>query len=287
MILPNVQHFLTFLQPDLRRLLWPIFVYSFLDLVSDFYPNDSRNFFNAFKSHFENEHESDLRALAPISLPEHVRINSIAKIYHGAKYRVTLSQVAFYNLIQFLESKERDGGAVIISVIQSRLKVVTVEHAADDQHSLGRVLQRARTGEDFPGEDEGIPGHNPGSANTDRNSGSAVLTRLRLGPLPMEADLMNDIRSDLEAEDARNPPVDGQILLTEHFEQRIKREESEDAPSRSDLPLPQSVARDVAMEVQKIKENRDRFKLDGRTGGVGPGISVTMFTFHNTHDRYL
>lgn len=41
------------------------------------------------------------------------------------------------------------------------------------------------------------------------------------------------------------------------------------------------------MEVQKVKENRDRFKIDGRdgrTGGVGPGLSVTMFTFHNTFD---
>lgn len=39
------------------------------------------------------------------------------------------------------------------------------------------------------------------------------------------------------------------------------------------------------MEVQKIKENRDRFKIEGRTGGVGPGVSVTMFTFHNTFDN--
>lgn len=276
---------LTFLQPDLRRLLWPIFVYSFLNIVSDFYPRESHNFFNAFKSHFENEHESDLRALTAISLPEHILASNVAKIYREAKYRVTLSQVAFYNLIQFLESKEKEGGAVIIGVIQSSLKVVTVEHTADDQHSLGRILQRARTGEDFPGEDEGIPGHNPGSANTDPNASSAVLTKLRLGAMPMDPDLMNDIRADLEEEDARNPPGEGQILLADHFEQRIKREESEDAPSRNDLALPQSLARDVAIEVQKIKENRDRFKLDGRTGGVGPGISVTMFTFHNTHDR--
>lgn len=255
--------------------------------MSDFYPKESHSFFNAFKSHFENEHESDLRALKPISLPEHVLTNSIAKIYRGSKYRVTMSQVAFYNLVQFLESKEKEGGAVIISVIQSSLNVVTIDRSVDHVNSLTRVLHRARAGEDFPAEDEGIPGHNPGSANTDQNAGSTVLTKLRLGPMPMEADLLTDVRFDLEAEDARKPPTDGQIALTEHFEQQIKREESEDAPSRSDLPLPQSIARDVAMEVQKVKENRDRFKLDGRTGGVGPGVSVTMFTFHNTNDRYF
>lgn len=255
--------------------------------MSDFYPKESRSFFNAFKSHFENEHESDLRALEPVGLPEHVLSNSIAKIYRGYKYRVTMSQVAFYNLVQFLESKDKEGGAVIISVIQSSLNVVTVDRSADHEYSLTRVLHRARAGEDFPTEDEGIPGHNPGSANTDQNASSTVLTKLRLGPMPREADLLTDVRLGLEIEDARKPPTDGQLSLTEHFEQQIKREESEDTPSRSDLPMPQSVARDVAMEVQKIKENRDRFKLDSRTGGVGPGVSVTMFTFHNTNDRYL
>jgi transcription initiation factor TFIID subunit 5 len=39
------------------------------------------------------------------------------------------------------------------------------------------------------------------------------------------------------------------------------------------------------MEVQKIIEHRDRYKMEGRTGGVGPAVSVTMYTFHNTYDR--
>lgn len=210
--------------------------------------------------------------------------NNIAKIYRGSKYRLTMSTVAFINLIQFLESKERDGGPVIISVIQSYLNIVTVERNADDQHSLARMLGRAREVEDFPGEDEGIPGHNPGSANIDRNAGSTVLTRLKLGPLPMENDLTSDVQAELEEEDLRNPPTNGQHSLVQEFEQHIKREESEDAPNRQDVPLPPSLARDVAMEVQKVKENRDRFRIDGRTGGVGPAVSVTMFTFHNTFD---
>jgi len=39
------------------------------------------------------------------------------------------------------------------------------------------------------------------------------------------------------------------------------------------------------MEVQKVREYRDRYKIDGRTGGVGPAVSVCMFTFHNTLDQ--
>lgn len=272
-------------QPDLRRLLWPVFVYSFLNLASDFYPKDSHDFFVDFRSDFEKEHEDDLRALEPISLPEHVLNNRIANIYRGNKYRLTLSQVAFYNLIQFLESKEKDGGAVIVGIIQSFLNVLVVHRAADNQSSLARLLNRARANENYPAEDEGIPGHNPGSANTDRNVGSTVLTRLKLGPMPLDSDLIGDVRGELEEEDLKRPPAAGQDSLVQHFEQQIKREESEDAPTRSELQLPPSVARDVAMEVQKVKEDRDRFRIEGKTGGIGPGVSVTMFTFHNTYDR--
>lgn len=278
---------LTLTQPDLRRLLWPVYVYSFLDLVSDFYPREAKTFFTNFRESFENEHEDDLRGLQAIALPEHVATNEIAKIYHSQRYRVTLSQTAFFNLIQFLESKEKEGGAVIVSILQSRLNVVTVERTAEDQFSLAKLLERAKQVENFPGEDEGIPGHNPGSANLDRNAGSAVLTKLKLGQVILDAEGRQDVLGDLEDEDKAKPPAPGQPSLVEVFEQRIKREESEEVPGRTELPpRPPPLARDIAMEVQKVKENRDRMKISGRTDGVGPGVSVVMYTFHNTNDRY-
>ena len=272
-------------QPDLRRLLWPIFVYSFLNLVSDDYPRESRIFFNAFKGQFENEHVDDLRTLEPISLPEHVETNETAKIYRGSKYRLSISSVAFYNLVRFLESKEKSGGAVLVGIIQGHLNVVTVERGNDAQYALAHVLHRAKNIEHFPAEDEGIPGHNPGSANTNRAAKDNVLPKLKLGPMPRDEDLKSDVRAELEEEDSRNPPLNGQVSLSDHFESQIKREDSEEAPSRGELQLPASVARDVAMEVQKVKEDRDRFRIEARTGGVGPAVSVTMFTFHNTHER--
>jgi transcription initiation factor TFIID subunit 5 len=41
------------------------------------------------------------------------------------------------------------------------------------------------------------------------------------------------------------------------------------------------------LEMQKLRENRDRFKIDGATGGVGVAISACMFTFHNTLGRLV
>lgn len=174
--------------------------------MSDFYPKEAKTFFSNFREIFENEHEDDLRSLQAIALPEHVSMNEIARIYQSQRYRVTLSQTAFFNLIQFLESKEKDGGAVIVSILQTRLNVVVVERTAEDQFSLARLLERAKHREDFPAEDEGIPGHNPGSAKLDNNAGSAVLTKLKLGQITLDAEGRQDVLYDLEDEDKANPP---------------------------------------------------------------------------------
>ena len=262
--------------------MWPLFVYSFLSLASDFYPQDCEKFFSTYKDLFTREHEDDVRNLSAIRLVEHVQQNTVAQTYRNAKYRITLTSMAYFNLIQFLESKGKDGGAVVISLLQLHCNVVTTERGAADPHSLAALLSRASEDDALPAEDEGIPGHNPGSANTNENA-PAVLPKLRLGPLPMEPELMSDTLGDVEDEDMRAPPVAGQTSLVEEFH-KIKREESEDAPARLDVPLPPSLARDVAMEVQKVKENRDRLRIETKTGGVGPGLSVVMFTFHNTYD---
>ncbi|KAI9823920.1 MAG: Transcription initiation factor TFIID subunit 5 [Thelocarpon impressellum] len=269
-------------KPSLKRLLWPLFVYSFLTLVMEFSPEDCDKFFVAYKDLFATEHEDDLRKLAAIRLPEHVQDSEITQIYRGSKYRISLTKVAYFSLIQYLESKEKEGGAAVISLLQQHCNVVTTERGVADPHSLAAMLNKAVM-DDMPGEDEGIPGHNPGSANTNENA-PAVLPKLKLGHLPMEPELMGDVQAELEDEDVKDPPAAGRKSLVQEFHDSIKREESEEAPARGDIPLPPSLARDVALEVQKVKEHRDRFRVDGKSGGAGPALSVCMFTFHNTYD---
>ena len=279
-----IENLLDIYKPELKRILWPIFVYSFLNLVGDFYPREGQEFFNTFKEPFQVEHEDDLRALAPIHDPEHLQQNDIAQLYRSRKYRLSLSNMAYVSLIQFMEAKEREGGQVIMSIVQTFMDLRVVDRAAaGGARGLAKLLAERNGEQDVPAEDEGIPGHHAGSANLDRNA-PAVLSKLSLGPLPMEGDLMEDVKAELQDQDNSHPPGAGQNSLSDELEQRIKREPMDDVPSRDALPFPPSTARDVAMEVQKVKENRDRFRIEGRTGGVGPGVSVTMFTFHNTFD---
>ncbi|KAF2266230.1 transcription initiation factor-like protein TFIID subunit 5 [Lojkania enalia] len=273
-------------RPELRKLLWPIFVYSFLDLVRDYYTKDAENFFASYKALFDREHEEDIKALGVVRLPAHLQDSRIAKLYAENKYRITLTAMPFYNLIQFLESKMFDGGQVIIDITREHMTIVTVERTASAEKSIAAILASGRGDDELPAEDEGIPGHNPGHPLTQRHDpdADAARIRLQLGPYPQESELQDDVRAALQDEDARNPPRPGQNSLLDEFEQRIKREPTDEAPSRDMVPLPPSLARDVSMEVQKVIEHRDRYKIAGRTGGVGPAVTVSMYTFHNTFD---
>ena len=254
-------------------------------MVTSFYASEAKAFFEANKNLFLPEHTEDVRALEPVSLPEHAQDNRTAALYRNNKYRLVLSNPAFSNLMQFLENKQKEGGSVMSAILSSYCTIITKDRSADDRFSFAAVLGRAGAGQSFPSEDEGIPGHHPGSAYTGDNPAMAgTLPRLRLGKLPLEQAVEADVRGELAEEDSKNPPVPGRNNLTQEFEQMIKREEDEDAPTRADIPYPPSTARDVAIEVQKVKEHRDRFKVEGRTGGIGPAVSVCMFTFHNTYD---
>lgn len=254
-------------------------------MITSFYPQDAKQFFETNKNMFLPEHTDDIRVFEPISLPEHVQANSVAKLYRTNKYRVVLSNPAYTNLLQFLESKEKEGGSVMNAILSSFCIIKTMDRAADDRFSFATMLGQIGAGQSFPSEDEGIPGHHPGSAYTGDNPAMAgTLPRLRLGKIPMESALEEDVRAELADEDAKEPPVPGRNTLVQEFDQMIKKEEDDDGPNRAEIPFPPSTARDVRMEIMKVKENRDRYKIEGRTGGVGPGVSVCMFTFHNTYD---
>ncbi|KAK3110706.1 Transcription initiation factor TFIID subunit 5 [Teratosphaeriaceae sp. CCFEE 6253] len=280
-----VDSILDIYKTELSRILWPLFVHCFVETIADCFPAEGHRFFQEFRKPFDDEHRDDLRALANVLEPEHVQHNDIAQLYRTNKYRLTFSKMGFATLVEFLETKESEGGKGINFLINNHLDIHTVDRAAiGGARGLQRLMDERHGNEHAPAEDEGIPGHHPGSANL-RPDAPGTLGKLQLAPMRMELDLMDDVKAELNHEDSIHPPPPDRSTLIDQFEQRIKIEPSEDvAPPRDSIPFPPSTARDVAMEVQKVKENRDRFRIEGKTGGVGPGISVTMFTFHNTFD---
>ncbi|KAF2657788.1 WD40 repeat-like protein [Lophiostoma macrostomum CBS 122681] len=283
-----VKSSLTALRPSFKKLEWPVFVYSYLLTLQDYYIKDAETFFNKHKRDFESLHGEDIKTLGAIRLPAHLKDSRLAKLYLENRYRISMTLVPFNAVILFLEQKAADEGGsakVLMELINTRLKIQTVDRTDYDEKTLAAIFH-GRAEDELPAEDEGIPGHDPGQpVNATGRDGSKF--KPNLGPHPRDADLHEDVRAALQAEDAKKPPSTNQDSLLDEYERRIKREPTEDTQTVQGgtfPPLPPSLARDVSMEVQKIMEHRDRFKIEGRTSGVSPPVSVTMYTFHNTFD---
>jgi len=268
---------------ELSKLLWPVFVYSYLDLISRSCGNEAKKFFEELKGNFENVHGDELKLLAIVTLPSHIKENHATRTYLENKYRIPLNQQTAGQLFSFLEREYDAGGFVILSLLNKNCQVDTTARGPIEPFSFEAIFQRGQNlGFDDVDAQEGIPGVFTGVNVRD---GVNVKVPLKLGPMPMETELRDDVRAELEEMDQRHPPSEGDPTLVDEFDRKIKREEDADGPSRADIPLPPSRARDVVMEMKKVQENRDRFKIEGRTGGVGVPVSICMFTFHNTCGR--
>ncbi|KAI0471984.1 WD domain-containing protein [Xylariaceae sp. FL0804] len=266
---------------ELGKVLWPLFVYSYLRLVSQGSKSHAEEYMQKCRRRFESTHGDDLKVLAYVTLPVHARENSVAKLYLDNRYVIPINKSLTGHLFHFLERDLEQCGAVVLDILQQHCRVDSVDRGPIEPFSFEAIYRRARH-LDLEDVDiqEGIPGlsHRSGVTNRDLLDNSAAL---KLGPLPMDSELRADIVAELEEEDGIHPPREGVSSLVDEFNSMhpIKKE-SVDSPQR-DIPYPPSRSRDVVMEMQKVRENRDRFRIEGRTGGVGSAVSVCMLTFHN------
>ena len=254
-------------------------------MVEQNFSKESKVFLKDVWSYFESTHGDDLRAFELVHLPIHVTENQTTKIYKGTKYRIPLNRHVSGQLFGFLERQDEAGGSVITLLLQTYCQIDSTARGPIEPFSFEAIARRAQNADlDEADIQEGIPGVFTGVSNRDILDTHATL---KLGPLPMEPELRDDVRAELEEQDQRQPPAVGIPSLVSEFDARIKQEEGADAPSRADLPLPPSRARDVVMEMQKIREGRDRFLIQDHASGSHVPVSVCMFTFHNTCGRFV
>jgi len=267
---------------ELWKVMWPVFVYFYLGLLTQGSYAHAEEFMDKFRGLFENSHREELQRIATIKSATHVRENQVSQLYLNNRYRIPMSIQVSGRLFSFLE-RDEDLNQPTIEVLQERCSLDVVERGPLEPFSFEAIYRRAQQMElDDVDTQEGLPGSDRRSGVTNRDILDNTAA-LKLGPLPMDIELRADVAAELEDEDKVHPPKDGKPTLVDEFNQMhpIKKE-AEDSPSRTDIPYPPSRARDVVVEMQKVRENRDRFRIEGRTGGVGPAASVCMFTFHNT-----
>ncbi|KAF3937222.1 Xenin [Dactylella cylindrospora] len=284
-----IENSLDLYKPELKRILFPIFVHIYLSLIRAGLVADAKRFAESNDQDFKTKHSFDLRNLYSINAAHQVEENDVAKLYTENKYHVTLTATTHNLLMLYLNEYTKQGGEVVISILNTNVQLNKVERPP----SFGFFSD-----DDMMGDNEGIPGH------ISKDGETKELPNLKLGMLPMDKDLIADVEDELSAEDAREKERrEGELGATtgptylETFQQHIKREESEDTPMRDDVPLPPYKQTDIDAEVRSVKEYRDRYRLTtiSATAKQTPGLegptmtgalpSVLTYTFHNTNDN--
>ncbi|KAK9457376.1 WD40-repeat-containing domain protein [Dipodascopsis uninucleata] len=298
-----IESSLDLFKPELRKLLFPIFVHIYFYLIQKSDPKPSttakssaddksstpaissspkspesasidsgfaKKFFEMYSGDHEILHGHDLKLISGLTLPEHLQENTTAKLYRENKYRLNMSRTTFDLLLHFLDENERNGGPVIIRLINQYINTNVTTARPDRYDDANQTL----------GPDEGIPGHSTGQENK-FNSQS-----VRLGKLPMDEKMAREVELRLKEEDDRmvedseTSVIAPAKSLVEEFH-NLRNEDSYDSPARDSLPLPPYKGSDVEAEILAVKDARARLKV----GPVEASLpSVCMYTFHNTYD---
>lgn len=250
-------------KPELLRLLYPLFVHCFLELVAKNQPRTAKIFYDAFKEDHRVMHGEEIAQLGGISLPEHLRENLLAVAYRLNKYRVLVSKTTMNLLLYFLHENEAVGGAVLIRIINQYLNPVI---------SLTRPDKVEGVGEANPA--EGIPGFVAATNDVEKFNEQPV----QLGKLPLDSDVEREVEAELRVKDESSEPVNGKTLVQE-FAEMMK--EDLDLPAVELLPLPMKDSLDIKRMILEVEDSRQKIRL-GALQALAP--SVCMYTFHNTNN---
>ena len=94
---------------ELMRVLFPMFVHSFLTLVKKNKVEESRDFFERFHEDHVRAHCDDIRGLSGIALPEHVDTDPYAVKFIKHKFSIEMCFQSFDLLVRFLRASDGNG----------------------------------------------------------------------------------------------------------------------------------------------------------------------------------
>uniref|UniRef100_A0A060T8F1 ARAD1D05940p n=1 Tax=Blastobotrys adeninivorans TaxID=409370 RepID=A0A060T8F1_BLAAD len=261
-------------RPELRRLLYPIFVHMFLELIAKGHTDSAKQFFGDFSLDHEILHGQDIDKLSSVSLPAHLTENPLAKALRESKYRIKVSRTSFDLLLDFLHEIETSGGSIVIRLLNRYMDTyITFSRPSifDTDSSLDP--------------DEGLVGTQASGGSAAEQVAKFNSQPVKLGKLPPDPEMEKDVTQKLTDMDnqakSEQEMGTGASTLVEEYQASVKQEEGVEAPTRESLPLPQYKTADIEAEVQRVVDSRAKIKLGSPQA---PLPSVCMYTFHNTHD---
>ncbi|CAH1766861.1 6643_t:CDS:10 [Entrophospora sp. SA101] len=235
-----------------QRVLWPLFVNFYLDLVSKGFLNQATEFFNIYQLDHEI-HLNEINKMKFITQPQHIQEDEFVQNFRSKKYTVSMSRTSYEILIRFLQ----DNNTLLLTMVNQYINVEVTE-------------------EDV------------GSSYTDIGTSSQELElELQSGFMPMEPEFRDEVEKRLKGENEHSRAQIGNemngiinstpSLHQESLNKKIKREQTIDSPPISLVPLPSYNGADLQAQVDLVKDLTQRINL-----GPASLPSVCFYTFYNT-----
>ncbi|KAK7321546.1 hypothetical protein VNO77_32303 [Canavalia gladiata] len=103
---------------ELLRVLYPVFIHCFMDLVAKGHLQEARNFFNTFREDHEMMHLRDLQKLESVLSPTHLEEMEFAHSLRQSKFNIKICGYSYELLLQHLHSMQP---TTIIGIINEHI----------------------------------------------------------------------------------------------------------------------------------------------------------------------
>ncbi|KAI8969049.1 WD40-repeat-containing domain protein [Mycotypha africana] len=263
-----IENSLDWYKPELRSVLFPIFVHSYLDLVSKSQLEKAKQFMDTYKRDHVELHTPDLTILEAVTEPHHILENELAQMYKNNKYNLRMSGVPFELFLNYLQDNKF---MLLLRIVNQYLNIQVVH---------GKLLKSAG-GLELDGV-IGITGHQTQQLEEFNRQ------PVQLGLNQLDSNFKEEIENTLKEidrakkeENSKNDNFDQSeptISLLDTFKKYVQ-EYTADGPAPDDIPLPPYRGTDITAQVEYLKSIHHRLPLSQSSLP-----SICCYTFHNTHD---
>ncbi|AET40894.1 chromatin modification protein Ecym_7038 [Eremothecium cymbalariae DBVPG len=226
-------------KPELSRILYPIFTYVFLTLVSKD-PVQARRFFDKYSHDYKAVHGTEINKLFSVNSVDHIKENELAQGFQSNKYRVSISRTTLNLLLYFLNENESVGGSLLISIINQNLEPNAVDNITS-QETLT----------------DGIKDISAGAIDVESHNSVPV----KLGPFPRDQEFTKEVEVELKRKDdqeGENGLDENRKTLVEEYKSILGQDVSSLGPNAGQLDSIMSTKHDETDAMPEKKESDDK-----------------------------
>jgi transcription initiation factor TFIID subunit 5 len=251
-----IEESLDMYKSEMSQVLWPLFVYLYLDLVGRGCIEDAKQFYRQFSSEQDVFRSDELRSLAVIETPEQIQTVEMARMFKLKKFVIQMSREACQCLLRHLQESDQ---SLLLNVMNTYISV-------DVYEGMPRTSK----------EIEVIAGDVGGESITAVNK-TKVLYGVRKDP-----ELVMAAAADQEEEEVGEdgkPKKKKPKKEASGSGKKGKPAPSANAPASNRVPLPEMKNHEKELMIQALRETAKKTKL-----GSDHMPSICFYTFMNTHE---